>query len=1184
MRKCTVLLVLLLCQSLFMKVAAQEKEMSVKAALDKIGAVYETSFIYDDNLFDKEAPVKFTVPANTSRNIGEVLKELLYPRGYLFLYVDKNHYTIVKEKKAVRSKTGIEPGNTPAGSAPSNTKLVSGTVIDEQGQPVPGATVVADGFRLATSTSSAGAFRFYVPDSAESLSVSYVGAQPQRVQIPQSGAITVRLTFDPSMLKEVTIVSTGLQQLPKERSTGSFSIVSKEMLEKTPTPNVLQRLETQVPGLLLQFNDGDNTIAYNSSLSLSRDPEVKSSIYTMSIRGTSTLNGGRYPLVVVDGFPVETDIRSINPNDIEQITVLKDAAAASIWGIRAANGVIVIQTKKGKLNQKPSISFNTNIGLAARSDLNKQNLITAQQMLDFEREVVEKNLVSDNSAADFGYGITEGVDLFFKARRGEITQDELNERLAALGASTNYDEYGRYFLQGPSTQNYNLSVSGGGAKHTYFASASYAKELPVARGTSAKRFTLTANQRFKIANAIDFNSNLRLTTINSAYNGIGMQALVNRQFPFQPYDHVVDANGDGIGYYQAFNRTFSEKLLQRGYLDHRYNYLQEQQNLDNTINETNFAGNFSLTAPVPFVPGLTADVLYSIEKSFINARNYQNPNTFAARSFMNMATSYDAATQTSTMNVPYGGILSTQQTSRNNYALRGQLTYAGSIGDDHQLNGIAGAEIRQTYDILAPDLVYGWNDYSQVRPLVPSTYPSIYGSDMTLNPAGGYSDQKRRFLSYFSNLAYTYKGRYTISGSVRYDDYNNFGLDVKYRAKPFWSSGASWNIRQESFMSNVSWLSELKLRATYGLSGNIDRNARPEATLSATSGDYLTGMPYSTIVSPANAFLRWETTRTMNIGTDFSFFNHRLSGSFEFYTRKGRDLFAEFDTDPTLGFTRLTRNTATLESKGFETMLSGDIVRAGAFTWNAVLTFAYNENEITDSRYGIPPGIINSPASSGPIKDYPVGYVMAYRFAGLDNTGQPLIYNQKNEKLTSSQRLTDIHDLRYMGVLTPRYFGAFSHTFRYKSWTAGAQLTYRLGYVFRKMTIPLYVNRGMLSYNLNGDIAKRWRQPGDEAFTDIPGVTVNPTGFTRYMNSDINVLPGDYIRLQQVSLGYTLTETISRRLGLKNLSVEGVVRNLGLVWRKNNEGIDPDFQVGSTGSSLRLAPLPLYTLSINANF
>jgi hypothetical protein len=498
---------------------------------------------------------------------------------------------------------------------------------------------------------------------------------------------------------------------------------------------------------------------------------------------------------------------------------------------------------------------------------------------------------------------------------------------------------------------------------------------------------------------------------------------------------------------------------------------------------------------------------------------------------------------------------------------------------------IAGGEIRQTYDIMSPDLVYGWNDFVQTRPLVPTTYNSIYGYNMTLNLASGYSDRKRRFLSYFSNAAYTYKGRYTASASVRYDDYNNFGLDVKYRAKPFWSSGLSWNIRQESFFKNTEWLSDLKLRGTYGISGNIDRNARPQATLSSASSDYLTGLPYTSIVSPANETLRWETTSTLNIGVDYSLFNSRLNGSLEYYRKKGRDLFANFATDPTYGFTNLTRNTTMMEGKGIEGLLAGDIIRGKQFTWNASLTFAYNTNKITDTRFIVPNTIVNSPVSAGPLVGFPINYLLVYRFAGLDNTGQTQVYDQKNSKVAANQGLTDINDLKNAGTTMPKFFGSFSHSIRYNNWTLGAQLSYRFGYVFLRNSIPYYINRGYISYSLNGDIAKRWKQPGDESTTNIPGVSgITATSYVRYTYSDLNVLPGDHIRLQQVSLAYDVPHTWISKLRLQNASIQGVVRNLGVIWRKNKEGIDPDFQVGSTGSGLNLAPRPLYTFSFNANF
>ncbi|QEM07155.1 SusC/RagA family TonB-linked outer membrane protein [Mucilaginibacter rubeus] len=1180
-----VCLLFVLLSGLISTAKAQDKNktrLTLSEALQTIQKRFKTKFAYEQGLLEN----KFTtVNALKGEGLEEVLKNVLYPNNLIFLYVSDNSYSIVARNAAFFNSPSNTPADTRMGIAqPNAAYTLRGTVRNEKNEALADIDVWVKGSNQATRTNETGGYLLPAVSPGDVIQFSMLGFKKQEITVINQGKLDVTLVSDVRALNEVTVVSTGYQVLPKERATGSFSIVTSKQLEQTPTANVLQRLENQVPGLQLNFLTGDNTFSYTNPGGLVSDPKTKNSIYTLSIRGVSTFKADTYPLIVVDGFPVETDIRSLNPNDIEQITVLKDAAAASIWGIRATNGVIVIQTKKGHKNQKALVSFNANFGLGSKPDLNKQNLMTSAQMIDFEKELVTKNLIFDNTTADFARGASQAVNLLFAQKRGNITQTQLNNDLAALGASTNYSEYGKYFLQAPVTQDYNLSVNGGGEAYTYFTSVSYAKELPINNGSSTARFTLTDNQTFKLFKVIDFNANLKLANFKSLYNSIGLSPLVNRINPFMPYDHVVDAKGNGISYYQTFNKTFSQKLVREGYLDYGYNYLQEQQNMDNTYSETNVTGNFSLSAPLPVVKGLTANVLYSIEKSFGSSRNFSNKYTYAARDFTNFATSYDPATGLS-VNVPYGGILNTRNTNRNNYSLRGQLSYSNKISERHELNMIAGTEIRQTYDIVNGNNLYGWDDQLQIAQYVPSSYNTIYGYATTMPTQGAYTDQKRRFLSYFSNAAYTFMEKYTLSGSIRYDDYNNFGLDAKYRAKPFWSAGGSWNLAKENFISSISWINALQLRATYGLNGNIDRTLHPEASISLAGADGVTGLPIAYVTSPANAALKWETTKVTNVGVDFGFFNGRLNGSFEYYIKKGSDLFSEFDYDPTYGFTRLNRNTATLSGKGFEGSLGGDVIHSDKFSWNVTLNYAFNTNKVTDSRFDNTVNIVNSPTGAGLIKDYPIGYLFSYRFAGLDNKGQTQVYDQHNAIVNSTSPLSDINDLKYAGNTAPKYFGAFNQTFRYKNWNLTAQISYKFDYVFLRNSIPYYVNRGTISYSPNADIDKRWRQAGDERTTNVPGLSnFNYTSYLRYTYADINVLRADNIRLRQVSIGYTFPQVQLEALKIRSLNIQGTVRNLGLIWKKNKAGIDPDFQVGSNGSSLTLRPTSLYNLSLNANF
>jgi len=1117
----------------------------------------------------------------TNKSLDDALKQLLEGRSFTFEIKGNN----VIIKKITANMPANQPGIAVATDIPVGNRTLRGRVTTAEQTGMPGVSILGLLSNKTAFTNDNGEFAITLPENETMLLFSSIGFENSRVMLNTSKVVNVTMKERVGNLKQVEVVSTGYVNLPKERATGSFGVVTAKDLEKIPVPNLINRLEGQVAGVQLNLTESDNSFVYGN---LTGSVQGNGS-YAITVRGATTLNSGvnQKPLLVIDGFPSEMDIRTINPADVEQITFLKDAAAASIWGARASAGVIVVTTKKGKANDgTPKISFTAGAGFNGKPRLNSLPMMNATEMIDYEKELVTRGFITDPTGLP-GYNqrpISTAVDWIFKRKRNEVTQVQQDSMFNVLGARDSRSQVLDYLLRPASTQHYDLSISGGTTNHTYFISGAYDKENTSSKGTGGERMTLSVNQDFKFFKNITFTANLRGSWFRFNQNGQGIGVYARSATPLMPYDQLVDDKGNSVSYARAYYSNRLSSLESQGYLPWGFNYLDELKNTDNTTSESNYAASLGLN--IPITNGLSFNAQYMVERANSAVKAYYNEQSYFTRNTINTATSVGTDGKL-VYGIPSGGILNLNDLTKNNYSMRAQLNYDRNFQGKHQINVLAGSEVRQTIDGSTGNLLYGFNPQSQYHKPVDyvTPYTSVDGYQYNVQNGQRYSNQQRRFLSYFGNFSYTYNSKYTLSGSARYDDYNNFGLDKKYRAKPFWSSGASWNVSKESFLQDVSWLNNLSIRATYGINGNISLSALPYDQISLISSYYQFPYdPYAIVLFPSNPALRWEQTGVSNLGIDFSMLNNRLGGSVEYYYKKGKDLFATFPVDNTTGFDNLTRNTATLSGKGIDLSINGVIIRKKDFEWTGRFLFSYNTNEVTDARYNITSTLLQSGGSGGPIQGYPSDYVFAFRYAGLDGNGSPLVLSAKNDTLNIYQKIGSVDDLKYMGRLAPPFFGSLTQSFRYKSLTLFIMATYKMGYVFYRPVPSEYPGRyGLTNYETSNLIAQRWRKPGDEATTNVPGLVGNSgTGQSRYTYADFNILPGDHIRLREVSLTYDVPMNIFKRLPVKSMSISGAARNLGMIWAKNDLGIDPDFPPSTR--NLKLPPSASYNFSLNLNF
>lgn len=1167
---------------------AQQQQMKLKSALEQVKAVYGTKFSYEEHLLDN-IYVQLKTPLSPNESVENVLKELLYNKGFLFLYVQDNYYTIIKDNRKPNTPEAPLEGVT----APVEyVQTISGMVTDNQGRPLLGVTVIPEGYAIRSGviSSSDGRYTIRLHEKTDALIFSFIGMSPLKVTIGDKTIINARMESDLLQLQEVNVVSTGYQTLPKERATGSFGQIDATTIKKVPSPNMMERLEGLVPGV--RFDVRNNQI---------------------SIRGTNTLGTGTSstPLIVIDGFPaVEQDLTTrvnamasgsailsrYNPEDIASITILKDAAATSIWGAKAANGVIVITTKKGSKNSS-KINFSTNLSISNPANLNNLNRMSSAQYIDLEKEMKDLGYFTDpaiwdNSWMTFNQNkpVSEALEWMFKADRGTVTAQQRDSALSALGKLDNRKQIRDLLLQRAVSQQYNLSFSGGGQNSTYYISTNYTKDLPVFRSNKGESYFVTANLSNNLFNnRVTVNTGINYNYASSVLNAAALNAIGTGRLGLRPYEMLQDAAGSPIARSIDYRDEVAADFLSKGYLPWTYSPLQEL----NYGNSTNKENRFRFTADV----NTKITDWASVSVSGIMQRNtgeniiLNELNSYDTRVLVNTGTTMGTNGRL-VYGVPYGGKMIGSNSAATNYALRGQLNVNKSWGNKYSLNAIAGTEIREDQGSRYQQTRFGFNEdtYASASWNPTTSYMTVMGWSTSLGFSDGTITKSiNRFLSYYGNAAFSMlDNRYIASASVRFDDFTLAGASRNQRARPLWSAGLKWDATAEHFMKDVNWLNTLNVRLTYGLGGAVPTSASNAAILSLGGLDPFTREPYGNVQFPANDKLSWELTKTWNLGIDLGFLHNRLTVTADAYRKKTSDILWSFPVNSTYGWTTLQYNAASMKGHGYELGIRGDIIKGSRFNWTSTFNFSYNTNVVTDSRF-TPPTSSMAVNSSTPVVGLPTGYMYAYRWAGLDNKGRSQLYDKEGKIITADMGNDKItaDDLKYMGRTTPPFFGGFFNDFTYRSFSLGVRINYEMGHVFRRSSIENYPDFTTNNYpgliGTQQDLTLRWRKPGDEVFTNVPGLAnVTTNSNNRYKLSDLLVESGSHMRLQQISLGYQVPSQALSRLAVKSVGLNFSVRNLGIIWKQNKSGVDPSYIV--TNSYSNLPPATSYFMSLNASF
>lgn len=957
--------------------------------------------------------------------------------------------------------------------------------------------------------------------------------------------VEVVMSLVEKQIEAVEVVSTGYQKLPKERATGSFVQIDSALINSRVVPNILDRLDGVAPGLLF-----DN----------------RGSSPQLHIRGINTMSSAFSPLIVLDNFPFEGDINNINPDDIASVTLLRDAAATSIWGARAGNGVIVITSKGGKY-ARPQLSFSANTSLSERTNLFRYPTISSSDFIDIERMLFEKRHYDNtyNNANSRLYVFSPVVELLYAMERGALSPEIGEQEIDRLRAYDYRNDLEKYVYQEKKSQQYNLSMTGGSDKYRYSLSGGLNKEDGEIKGTSADRYSFKWTSNIRPFSKLNIGVNVLLA--NREIKQVRAASLyplnpMGGKSSMYPYARLVGEEGESLAVPRDYNINFVDSVGSGVLMDWHFRPVDDiTEAITNTKSRYTNLG-FQMDYDIFDWSKLT--VQYGYEQELSDLEDLYTENSYFTRSLVNRFTQISNGAMTYA--IPKGAIMDRSSSRMHSHRLRGQLAIDRQFFENHYLHLFAGAEFSNKQSESASFRTYGYNpdilthqqvDYVNMYPM----FAGI-GGRARIPAYGGFGGMTTRFISMYLNAGYDIGRQFTITASMRKDASNLFGVRTNDRWNPLWSTGALWTISENKLFKEMPWLDLLKFRLTYGHSGNIAGGAHTETTLTYLPNAQYTGAPYALIANLPNLDLKWEDVRMTNMSLEFSLWNRKLFGSLEYFNKLSTDLISGNPIDPTTGFIAVNRNVAELKGRGIDLSLSSQ-VKKGNWSWNGSLSLSYVKDIVTKF-YGNIGATSTYVTGSGskltPLKDKTFYPVFSYRFAGLDPTnGDPQGYYKDEISKNYSQMMRDsLQYLKYHGSGLSPYHGMLRNTLSYKNLELSFNIAFKFGHYFQKQSIGY---SGLFNnWASHSDYYDRWQKPGDEENTTVPSI-VYPADANRdsfYARSEANIEPADCIRFTDLRLSYGFSSGFSRRK--IHWQVFALANNLGLLGAKNDAGIDPEYE------------------------
>ncbi|MDO6492223.1 MULTISPECIES: SusC/RagA family TonB-linked outer membrane protein [unclassified Cellulophaga] len=1162
--------------------------VSVDMVFDIIMEQTDYKFIYSEGFFDaypKIALHKGIIKAN------DLLDKTLKGSDVSYEFLQNKTIAIVKK---TNKKSFFQT-------------QITGKVVDEFGNPLLGMNVFVttrkwdgteknkDFLTRGTTTDFDGNFKI-MGDVGNYLAITGIGYErfvSQIVKNKTSYKVTLKERI--SELEEVVLVSTGYQKITKERSTGAYASVKKSQLEK-PASNISERLNGVLSGVQ-SVVDADG----NSSI---------------QIRGLTTLGADKEPLIVLNGFPVEGGFSSINPNDVESVTVLKDAAASSIWGAKASNGVIVITTKNNTSTEL-KVSASSFVRISPKLDVNYSlNRATSKDQIAYLKLAFDGsnfgrgfNPITPNSLLAYGASRSAVYTAFYDAQYGGITNDQRDALLSKYANLDNTKQIEDNLLQNPMIQQHNINISGGNSKMSNNLSLLYEDSRDFFQGNNINKYLINFRNTTKLTNKLQLDFSAMLQYNEEKNNGASLTELS----ALSRSDMLKNEDGSLVDMSYLYNNIFAQNMFRPDLNlfpyggDLSYNPITDANNRDLTTKRLNTRVQAALRYDITKNLNVTSSIQYEIfdtkGRNFYNENNYRVREAIILSSIPN-ASGFGVPNQV----IPSGSILQTNNQRVNAYTFRNQLNFNRTFADKHAVTFLAGfqAEERVAKSTVDPTK-FGFNEKTlQTIGGVPDniTFGQSYAGYAFGRPVLNYlinspfipfsytnqtvlTENIDRFVGVYSNIGYTYDNKYTVTGSYRTDSSNLIADDTSIRSNPFWSVGLSWNMHNESFLNNVDWLNSLSLRSTYGVGGNVDSSTSAIPLLSLNPvPDAVTGEALSSVSNVGNPLLRWEKTKSLNVGVDFAIFNNKLNGSVNYYNKQSSDLIVLQSIPNVNGNTTAQINNGAMENKGFEIDLGTSVkIKGNDIVWNGSVNYSHNDNKIKsffktnyDSRE------LTSVAVNSPSFAYTEGYnantLWSYQYAGVNNVSgvdAPSFYGLNGELVSflGSATGNGVDFLLPSGTSVSPTFVGTSHSFKVYDFNLSFILQGKFGHKFRR---PSFDYQSQTNRPINSYVSEALNA-GDDSATP-PIITDNFLYFrygtyAPYIDSYIE--DASHIRLQEVNVTYSLPSTVVDKLGVNSLQFYLQGNNLGTILF-NDFGEDPEYPRGS------IQLQPSYTFGINLTF
>lgn len=996
-------------------------------------------------------------------------------------------------------------------AATANDIRVSGTVVSE-GEPLPGASVLVKGTHSGTVTDVDGRYSITVPSDG-TLVFSFIGLKSQEQKVGGRTVINVDLLPDSEQLDEVMVVAYATAK--KYSFTGAASTVKGDEIARMQTSNVSRALEGTVPGLQASAASGQP----------GTDAEIR-------IRGIGSINASSAPLYVVDGLPFDGSINSINPEDIASITVLKDAASAALYGSRGANGVIIITTKQGHTDSKTTVSVKASFGGSNRAVRDYDRIGTNQYFELYWEALRNQYALSTDKYTPETAAAQASKDLVGKLMGGgpnpygtSYPQPVGTDGKLLSGATPlwNVDWQDAMEQQALRTE-IGLNVSGGGQTNQYFFSAGYLNDKGIALESGYERFNLRSNITSEITKWLRGSVNMSYAHSMQNYpvsSDTKTSNVINAGRLMAGFYPIYEMNADGTYKHDSDGRLIYD------FGSYRPSGSMANWNLPATLpNDKSERMKDELSArtflEATIIEGLKFKTSFNFDLVNYNALDYTNPKIGPA--------------------VNTGGGASREYTRTFSWTWNNIVTYDKTIGE-HHFNILAGEEAYSyRYDVLQA---------ARSNMAVPDMPELAVGSLVT---AGNGYRIDYSLLGYLLNAQYDYRGKYFFSASYRRDGSSRFAPETRWGN--FWSVGASWRIDKEDFMlSATDWLSALTLKASYGAQGNDNLG-----TYYASSGLYsiVSQAGENALVSDrlATPGLKWETNLNFNVGVDFSLFNNRFSGSFDFFQRRSKDLLYSRPLATSLGYTSVDENIGALKNTGFEVDLKGTVISTRDFTWRLGVNLTHYKNVVTDL----------------PLKDMPITGVTRLKvgrsvydfylreWAGVNpDNGDPLWYQDVKDaqgNVTGRTTTNDYAKADYYYVdksSLPKVYGGFNTAFTYKGFELSAIFAYSIGgYIVDRDITMLWSNGSSTGRAWSTEMLKRWTP--ENRYTDVPALKTVSNSWNA--NSTRNLFNNSYLRMKNITLSYNFPQPVIKNISLSSLQLFVKADNLLTV--SGNQGLDPE--------------------------